>query len=64
MFPLDDPKPWRAKADELRAAAQSSRSLEAQRTLSRLASDCDLLARQIEASAKLMEVRAQRRRLA
>jgi hypothetical protein len=62
MFPLDDPKPWRAKADELRAAAESSRSLEAQRTLNRLAGDYDLLARQIEANTKLMEVRLQRRR--
>jgi hypothetical protein len=62
MFALDDPKPWRAKADELRAAAGSSRSLEAQRTLKRLADDYDLLARQIEANARLLELRAQRRR--
>ena len=61
MFPLNDPAPWRAKADELRAAADRSHSLEASRTLTRLAQDYDLLARQIEANAKLLEVRAQRR---
>ena len=61
MFPLDDPKPWRDKADELRSAAERSRSHEAARTLSRLARDYDLLARQIEANKKLLEVRSQRR---
>ena len=62
MFPLDDPTPWRAKAEELRAAADGTRSLEAQRSLARLAHDYDLLARQIETNAELMALRTQVRR--
>ncbi len=48
MFPLDDPRPWRNKADELRAAADSTKSPEAQRTYLRLAESYDRMAKLVE----------------
>ncbi len=44
MYPINDPKPWRHKADELRGAADSTKSGVARRAFLRIAERYDRMA--------------------